>query len=83
MADSRVDYTVPKYQLASIYQGLKRLSKLIHKLPFHMTHENKRNYGDRIIGKMLDCFENFIIAFDFQDERPHYYSHDADGRDNR
>lgn len=68
-----VNYTVPKYQLASIYKGLKRLSKHIHKLPFHMTQENKRNYGDRLISRMLDCFEDFVIAFDFQDERPHYY----------
>jgi len=68
-----VNYSVPKYQLASIYKGLKRLSRHIHKLPFHMTQENKRNYGDRIVSRMLDCFDNYIIAFDFQDERPHYY----------
>ncbi len=68
-----IDYSVPKYQMASIYKGLKRLAKLIHKLPFSMTAENKRIYGDRIINRVLDCIENFVIAYDFQDERPHYY----------
>ena len=68
-----MDYTVPKYQLASIYKGLKRLSRLIHKLPFYMTKENKRNYGDTLIQNMLQCFKDYIIAFDFQDVRPHHY----------
>ena len=68
-----LNYSVPKYQLATIYRGLKRLSKHIHKLPFYMTQENKRNYGDTLIQNMLQCFKDYIIAFDFQDVRPHHY----------
>lgn len=68
-----MDYSVPKYQMASIYKGLKRLAKRVHKLQFEMTKENKRIYGDRISDRVLDCIEDFVIAYDFQDERPHYY----------
>lgn len=67
------NYSVPKCQMATIYKGLKRLMRHIHKLPFEMTKENKRIYGDRIIERVLDCIEDFVIAYDFQDERPHYY----------
>lgn len=66
-------YAVPKYKLASIYQGLRRLAKLVRKLTFFLTKTDRRIYGDRLIESVLDCLGEFIIAYDFQDERPQHY----------
>lgn len=67
------NFTVPKYQLASIYQGLHRLMHQVRKSQFFMTKTDRRIYGDRAQELALQCIKDFCIAFDFQDERPHYY----------
>ncbi len=67
------NYSVPRYQLATIYQGLKRLSYLVHRLMFFMTKDNKRIYGETLAKSVLDALHAFIIAFDFQEKRPDHY----------
>lgn len=66
-------HSVPKYKLASIYQGLRRLAKLVHKLTFYLSKTDRRIYGDRAIEACMDCLGEFILAYDFQDERPQHY----------
>ena len=66
-------YTLPKYKLATIYQGLRRLVKLVRKMTFYLTITDRRIYGDRAILLASECLGEFIIAFDFQDERPQHY----------
>jgi len=73
MDNTRVNYSVPKYKLASIYQGLRRLAKLVRKLTFYLTITDRRIYGDCAIRLSLECLGEFIVAYDFQDERPHHY----------
>lgn len=66
-------HSVPKYKLASIYQGLRRLAKLVRKLTFYLSKTDRRIYGDRAIEASMDCLGEFILAYDFQDERPQHY----------
>ena len=73
MENAKENFTVPKYQLATIYKGIQRLSRLIRKYYFYMTQADRIVYYDDLKLAIHECKRDFCIAFDFQDERPHWY----------
>ena len=67
------DKSLPKYKLAGIYQGLVRLRHETRKMTFCMSKTDRRMYGDEAMRLMRECIENFVIAYDFAEERPMHY----------
>lgn len=70
---NKQQYALPKYKLATIYQGLIRLNHLIRKMTFCLSKTDRRIYGDRAIEYAMNCLGEFIVAFDFNEERPQHY----------
>lgn len=68
-----VGYSIPKYKLATIYKELNPLIEKTKKLQFFMTRKDAQIYQFNAEKLILQALMDFIIAFDFQDERPHYY----------
>lgn len=73
MENIKAEFKVPKYQLATIYKGLIRLTRMTRKLYFYMTQADRIVYYDEVKKLLHECKRDFCIAFDFQDERPHWY----------
>lgn len=73
MENAKENFAVPKYQLASIYKGLQRLCDMLTKYYFFMTQADRIVYYNPLALCCNECIKDFCIAFDFQDERPHWY----------
>lgn len=73
MEYAKENFSVPKYQLASIYKGLVRLCGILTKYYFYMSQADRIVYYNPMMLQVSECLKDYCIAFDFQDERPSWY----------
>lgn len=67
------DKSIPKYRKATIYYGLIRLHHKIRSMCFCMSKTDRIEYGRDLKKSIAECIKDFVIAFDFESERPLYY----------
>ena len=70
---SSEDKSIPKYKKATIYFALIRLHHKIRTACFCMTKVDRREYGEPLKKAVADCIKDFVVAYDFEAERPRYY----------
>lgn len=62
-----------KIQQANIYINLCRLRHNLKKMQFMMTKANQQIYGRPAIEYCNNVITDFVLAYEFQEERTYYY----------
>lgn len=66
-------HTMAKIQMSSIYVQLCRLRHHLKKMQFMMTKADRLVYGKPAIECCNEVLRDFVLAYEFQDERTYYY----------
>lgn len=62
-----------RLEQASIYVRLCRLRHKLKKMQFCMAKKDRIVYGTPALEYCNECLRDFVLAYEFADERPRYY----------